>query len=137
VAAARSARFRVAISRDQGTVVVSVHGDLDVPGARHLGSVLDDIIDGQGNMAVVVDLDDASATDPSGLSVFAAAAKRASTTATSLRVGNPPAPLYQLLVLTGLGRLIRTTRHGDGRPSPSAPFGRIAAPGGRSPHPVG
>src|SRR5437763_820742 len=81
VAVARSARFRIGISRDQGTVVIGVHGDLDGPGARHLRSVLDDIIDGQGNMAVVVDLHDVCITEPSGLSVFAAAAKRASTSA--------------------------------------------------------
>lgn len=137
VTALRSAHFSIAISRAQGTVVVAVHGDLDVPAARHLGSVLADIIDGQGNMAVVVDLHDASAADAGGRSVFAVAAERASRRGAALSLRDPPDPLHQALVLMGLGRLVRTTRH-DGRcPSPSAPFGRIAAPGGRAAHPAG
>ena len=44
----RSAHFSIAVSRALGSVVVAVHGNLDVPGARHLGSVLVDLIDDQG-----------------------------------------------------------------------------------------
>lgn len=72
----RSGRFRIATSRDLDTVVVTVHGDLDVTGARHLGSVLADIIDGQDDLSVVVDLHDASAADTSGLTSFSLRAVR-------------------------------------------------------------
>ncbi len=42
----RSAHYSIAISRALSSVVVAVHGNLDVPGARHLGSILVDLIDG-------------------------------------------------------------------------------------------
>lgn len=101
---------------------------------RHLGGLLADIIDGQGNLDVVVDLHDTSAVNAGGAAMFAATADLANNRGASLSLRNPPDVLYQALVLTGLGRLLRTTRHDGRRPSPSAPFGRIAAPGVRADH---
>ncbi len=132
----RSAHPSISVSRALGTVVVTVHGDVDVPGARHLGSVLGDIIDGQGNLAVVVDLHDASAVDGSGLSVFATAAEQATERGAVLILSDPTDALFHALSVRGLGRLVRTTRHDERRPSPSVPFGRIAAPG-RASHTAG
>lgn len=117
VTALRSAHFSIAIGRALGTVVVTVHGHLDVPAARHLGSVLADIIDGQANVAVVVDLHDATASDAGGTSVFAVTADRARRRGAALSLRDPPDQLYQALVLTGLGRLVRATRHDGRRPS--------------------
>lgn len=137
VTAFRSAQFSIAISRSMGTVVLTVHGDLDGPAAVRLGGLLADIIDGQGNLGVVVDLHDTSASAAGRASMFAATADLASKRGASLSLRNPPDVLYQALVLMGLGRLVRTTRHDGRRPSPSAPFGRIAAPGVRACHPAG
>lgn len=134
VTASRSAHFGIAISRSMGTVVVTVHGELDVTAARHLGGLLADIIDGEGNLGVLVDLQDASgAAADGGASMFAATAELASKRGASLRLYNPPDVLYEALVLTGLGRLAHTTPDG-GRPSPSEPFGRTAAPGVEPPN---
>ena len=116
---------------------MTTHGDLDVAGARPLGSVLADIIDGQGNLAVVVDLHDATAIDASGLTVFATAAALASRRGASLTLSNPPDVLHQALALQGLGGLVIVARHDGRRASPSAPFGRIAAPRGPERHPAG
>ncbi len=91
--AVRLPHFGIAISRALGTVVVTVHGEIDVPGARHLGSVLADIIDGQGNLDVVVDLHDATAADASGLSMFAVAAEQATERGAALGLSDPPALL--------------------------------------------
>ncbi|MGI8776293.1 MAG: STAS domain-containing protein [Acidimicrobiales bacterium] len=66
-----STPFSMAIGRALGTVVVTAHGDLDDAGAANLERVLDDLIDGQGNLHVVVDLHDVGAVGPSGLSMFA------------------------------------------------------------------
>ncbi|MEO6628398.1 MAG: STAS domain-containing protein [Aquihabitans sp.] len=133
----RSAPFSITISRALGTVVVTVHGDLDEVGARHLGTVLVEIIDGQGNLAVVVDLHDATALDGSGLSVFVTAAAQASRRGASFTLSNLPGVLSKALTLRGLGGRLGTDRHGGRRISPSAPFGRIAALTGRECHPAG
>ena len=52
----------IVIGRFRGTVVVTVHGDLGPTRAAHLGLMLTDLIDGQGNLSLVVDLHDATAT---------------------------------------------------------------------------
>jgi anti-anti-sigma factor len=72
-----SCDFSFHVSRDLSAVVVTVSGDLDVFGCVRLGAVLGDLIDGQGNMNVVVDLSHTSSVDPAGLGVFGAAAKLA------------------------------------------------------------
>lgn len=67
--------FSIHVSRDLGAVIVTVLGDLDVPGAERLGAELADLIAGQGNMTVVVDLRHTVSIDPAGLGVFADAAE--------------------------------------------------------------
>jgi anti-anti-sigma factor len=69
--------FSIVIGRRAGTVVVNVHGDLDMARAGQLGNILVDLIDGQGNLSIVVDLHDATTSDPDSLSVFVDAAERA------------------------------------------------------------
>lgn len=134
-AAARSAHFSIAISRALGTVVVTVHGDLDPPGAKHLGSVLADLIYGQGNLDVVVDLHDASAAK--GLEVFAAAAKQASQRGAALSLCDPPTVFREALIQMGLGQLVRSSRADGRRAAPVPPLGRISALRDRSAHPSG
>jgi anti-anti-sigma regulatory factor len=81
--------FRV--SRESGAVVVTVDGDLDLPRSIRLGATLGDLIDGQGNLAVGVDLRRVPHVDPRALGVFAAAARLASIRGGSLTVtGMPP-----------------------------------------------
>ena len=57
--------------------MVTVHGELDSEMSTHLGGILADLIDGQGNMSVLVDLHGASATDPDCLWMLTEAAERA------------------------------------------------------------
>lgn len=59
--------------------MVTVHGELDPSKVAHLQLLLADLIDNQGNVSVVVDLQDATAApdDPGGLGKFAEAAKHA------------------------------------------------------------
>ncbi|MGH9156187.1 MAG: STAS domain-containing protein, partial [Acidimicrobiales bacterium] len=106
--------------RALGTVVVTVHGDLDGAGAGKLSIVLADLIDGQGNLAVVVDLHDAGASDVGGaLAVFAAAARKAGRRGGALRLSYPPDQVHQALQLQGLDHLLWTTGHHTRRRSPS------------------
>ena len=54
----------IAVRRALGRVVVTVHGELDGPGATILERVLSDLIEDQGNLDVVLDLTDAHLGDP-------------------------------------------------------------------------
>ena len=96
------ARASIVVSRNRGTVVVTVRGELDLPRAGDLGAMLADLIDGQGNLSVVVDLHDATAKDADCLWVFTEAAERARRHGGMIRVSEPPAPLYSALQLRGL-----------------------------------
>ena len=103
-----SASSSIVIGRYQGTVLVTVHGELDIARAAHLGRVLADLIDGQGNLSVVVDLHDATAVDADSLSVFAEAAERAHRRGGTMRLSEPPAALHRALELRGLDEFIGT-----------------------------
>jgi anti-anti-sigma regulatory factor len=69
----------VVVGRYKGTVMVTVHGELDPPKVAHLRLLLTDLIEDQGNVSVVVDLQEATAAhdDPGGLRRFAEATKDA------------------------------------------------------------
>lgn len=68
-----SSKFWFVIGRALGTVVVTLHGDLDRSGAVGLHDALDDLINNQGNMRVAVDLRSLRRIDPSCASLFLAA----------------------------------------------------------------
>jgi hypothetical protein len=69
----------VVVGRYKGTVMVTVHSELDPLKVTHLRRLLSDLIDDQGNVSVIIDLQDATPTpdDPDALRSFAAAAKDA------------------------------------------------------------
>jgi len=98
----------IVVRRCQCTVVVTIHGELDTAGARRLDDVLADLIDGQGNLFVVVDLHDATATDADSLSVFANAAQSAHRRGGTMGLSEPPAVLRRALELRGLQGLTST-----------------------------
>ena len=62
------------ITRRQRAVVVSVRGTLDLAGSTRMGALLSDIIEGQGNLLVGIDLGDVAQVDPASLGVLAVAA---------------------------------------------------------------
>lgn len=95
----------VGVRRALGTVVVTVHEELDGSGAAHLDRILADLIDGQGNLAVVVDLGDVSVVESDGLAVLVAAAERAEGRGGALRLVNPPERVHQALEPRGLAGL--------------------------------
>lgn len=65
--------FSFAVGRALGTVVVTARGTLDAAGSRVLKAVLGDLIDNQGNLAVVVDLHHVTDVDPECLGIFVTA----------------------------------------------------------------
>jgi|GEM_PF-1777642 anti-anti-sigma factor len=107
-------RSNIVVGRYLGTVVVTVHGELDLTRAGHLGTILADLIDGQGNLSIVVDLQDATATDADSLWVFTEAAERARRRGATIRLNEPPTPLYKELELRGLAAFLCTLLDEDG-----------------------
>lgn len=99
-------RSGIGVSRYHATVVVTIHGDLDGLRVGDLGYMLADLIDGQGNRSIIVDLHDATALDPRWLSVFTDAVARAARRGASLSLKGAPAVLDAALRRQGLDRAI-------------------------------
>ena len=74
---AASSAASISVRRAQGRVVVSVQGELDGQRTAILEQVLSDLIDGQGNLDVLVDLRDAALADPVALDALRGAAEQA------------------------------------------------------------
>lgn len=88
-----SADYSFDVTRGRGGVVVTVHGELGPVGAIRLGAILGDLIEGQGNLAVGVDLRQVTGGDTAALGVVAVAARLASRRGGELSVaGAPRAP---------------------------------------------
>lgn len=130
--------FSVVISRAMGTVVVFAHGVLDPDSSRVLADTLRDLIDHQGNLAVVVDLRDLAVADPVCLGVLAAAAASAGRRGGELTVADPSKAVAQALTLAGVSlrgsAAPSPVRGGDPlRERPVTPSGPRLAPGRRQP----
>ena len=69
-------RFSLVFSRALGKVIVHVHGSVDVDTAEELRDRLSDVIDGQGNRHLVVDLKGVTSIDAAGCAVLVDAVKR-------------------------------------------------------------
>jgi len=84
------------VGRGHGSVVVTVEGDLDFPGSRLLEGVLTDLIEGQGNLTVAVDLGKA-VVEPEALVVFIEAARQARRLGTKFIVREAPSGTHEAL----------------------------------------
>jgi anti-anti-sigma regulatory factor len=96
----------IVVGRFKGTVVVTVHGELDRGRAGAVGYVLADLIDGQGNRSVAVDLRDAGAAHLTWLPVFVDAADRARRRGAKLTLNGAGAALDTALRRLGLGPVL-------------------------------
>ena len=89
------------IGRAMGTVVVTVDGALDAEGSGLLERLLIDLIDGQGNATVAVDLGRAT-IGPAALAVFLDAGRRAGRQGTTFILKAPTPEVHQALRTGGL-----------------------------------
>jgi anti-anti-sigma factor len=97
----------VAIGRALGTVVVTVHGELDGTTSPQLAEVLRDLIDDQGNLSVVVDARDLTLTAPEGAAAFAVAAQWAHRHGGTLSLAYASEPLRRALHEGGVHEVLR------------------------------
>ncbi len=101
--------FEALVSRDLGTVVVTISGELDTYTAPRLQSQLEDVIDHQGNLAVVLDLAKMTFIDSSGLAVLVDALKRMRRHRGALTLANPNRNTAKVLEISGLDRIFTIT----------------------------
>ncbi len=73
-AAIGGSTISIVIRRQLGTVVVIVRGELDALGSELLAAAISDLVDGQGNLDVVVDLVGLAKLAPPTLEAIAAGA---------------------------------------------------------------
>jgi anti-anti-sigma factor len=112
------APWRVAVSRTLGAVVVTVEGALDPLTSPTLGRVLADLIDGQGNLFVVVDIRRLVVTDASGLCVLTRARRAVEARGGRFLLARSSPRTARVLRAAGLGDVIE--RHPERRYHPSA-----------------
>jgi len=101
------------VGRALGTVVVTVDGALNLESSELLARVLSDLIEGQGNLAVAVDVGKAI-VDVEVVTVFAEAAKRASERGAKFILEKPSIETHEALEARGYGDLVEV------RPRPEA-----------------
>lgn len=94
--------WRVEVGRTLGAVVVAVHGELTPGTSQALGDILCDLIDGQGNLFVVVDLRAAVVAGPGGLDVLVAARRSLEDRGGRFFLSEPPPEALQALDAAGL-----------------------------------
>ena len=108
-----SADFSFDIRRQVGAVVVTPRGQLDLTAAARLGTVLGDLIEGQGNLNVVVDLRHVASVEPAGTGVFGAAAKVANHHGGKLTLSEASNELRHALATTGIAEAVAVTGGAD------------------------
>jgi len=101
--------FTVIFSRAFGQVVAHVHGALDVRSAPALKDRLVDIIDGQGNRQIVLDLRGMTSVDVAGLLVLADALQRMDAYGGQLLLSGPTPAVEEQLRAVGLEKTFGIT----------------------------
>lgn len=103
-------RLSVSIYRHDRTVVVQVAGELDHSTAGPLRCHLDDLIEGQGNLSVAVDLTDLTFIDSTGLSVLLEALKLARQLGGDMILRRPRPPVSRVFEIVGLNEIFSLTQ---------------------------
>ena len=115
--------------RALGKVVVTVHGSLDGDTAPELRDRLVDLIEGQGNRQLVLELRETTSIDRAGVAVLVDALKRLQRNAGSLVLSGPGPELVKALAAAGVDKAFAITpawahpAYGNGQDDHSLPAG--------------
>ena len=93
----------VAIARAQGSVVLTLVGTLDASGAEWLEHVLVDLVDGQGNRSIALDLCQVGVVDPAVLVLLVSVSGRVLRSGGNLVLRHPSVAVLEGLDRAGLG----------------------------------
>ena len=88
--AGASARLGIAIRRAAENVIVSMHGQLTVASRTGIEHLLADLIRDQGNLHLVIDVEEVTVVDSHGLAVLHEARRLALQCGATLTIRNPP-----------------------------------------------
>ena len=88
--------------------MVTVRGELDTLGAELVAGALQDIIEGQGNLDVLLDVAGLPSIDPHGVQMVAVAAATSSKRRGRLRLAGATRTVSDTLIAAGLGAVITT-----------------------------
>ena len=105
----RRSEFSVGFSRALGRVIVHIHGALDADNAHELEDRLGDVIDGQGNRRLVVDLRATTFIDSTGFSVLVDALKRMQRNGGELVLSAPASDVAVAFGAAGLDKVFHIT----------------------------
>lgn len=106
---ASGSEFSLVFGRALGKVVVSIHGPVDARTAPELRDRLVDLIDGQGNRHLVLDLSRMTLLDRNGLSVLVDAHKRMQRIAGELVFSGPRPDVVRAFESAGLDKIFSVT----------------------------
>ena len=98
--------FSLTFARDSEAVVVGVIGELDCATGPTLEDRLEDLIENQGNRTVIIDLENMTFVDSSGLSVLVGAYRRLRDHGGDLSVRGPSASTRKVFEITGLHKVL-------------------------------
>lgn len=101
--------FSIGFRRDEGAVVVDVAGEVDLYTAPVLRDRLLDVIDGQGNRFVVVDLGAVEFMDSTAIHVLVQALRRTRERGGDLQLVRVPPPARRVLEICGLAKIFTIT----------------------------
>lgn len=96
--------FRVATETDGDTVVVTVHGELDIASASMLRETFLDLIAREPRPDLTIDASGLTFVDSSGLAVLMMGARRWDEAGKRIALRDPSTTLVRLLDLTGVRR---------------------------------
>jgi anti-sigma B factor antagonist len=101
--------FGLQIARLQSRIVVSITGEVDALTAAQLRHCLDDLVLGQGNRDLVLDMHSVTFLDSTGLGVIVGASRRLRELGGELTISAPSRPVSAVLETTGLTRALIIT----------------------------
>ena len=103
--ALRRTGFHADVGTLDGSVVVSLHGELDMATAPALDQALASAFDGGGS-SVIIDLASLTFMDSTGIAVLLSAGRRAKEAGQTLVVRSPRRPVLKAFRLTGVDQIL-------------------------------
>lgn len=98
--------FSLHFSRSGRDVTVAVRGEIDRLATTTLRALLLDVVDGQGNLSVALDLSDMTFIDSSGLAVLLELHGRAVDRGGTFVLQNPRPSTARVFEIVGLNRIV-------------------------------
>lgn len=98
--------FSLEFARKGRSVTVTVHGEVDGPASAVLGGLLLDVVQGQGNLCVDLDLSDMTFIDSSGLSMLLDIHRLAVERGGTFVLHSPRPSTVRVFDIVGLSRIL-------------------------------